>query len=215
MKTVAANPKTLPARGTAERIAAVAAEILLKEGAAAVSMRRIAESLGITPMAIYHHYESREALLQTIVYEELARLNTMAQRLTEAPDTLAYWIKVGDGYLNYALERPHMFDFVFVAARRQDVRYPDGFRARRSPSLTPLADTIAAAMEEGVLRRDDMWETAMQLWAHTHGYVTLYRSGWFELSEAEFRALHHRAMRRLLEGLLNPKRPAAKQRRPA
>jgi hypothetical protein len=43
---------------------------------------------------------------------------------------------------------------------------------------------------------------ALQFWAHAHGYLALYRAGWFTLDEEEFRALYHRAVTRLLEGLL-------------
>jgi AcrR family transcriptional regulator len=59
---------------TADRIAYVALSILEKEGPEAVSMRRVAEAVGITPMAIYHHFPSREALLNTITDREFAKL---------------------------------------------------------------------------------------------------------------------------------------------
>ena len=78
---------------------------------------------------------------------------------------------------------------------------PRDFRARRSPTLTPVADRVAAAMADGRLAKDDVWEVALQLWAHVHGYVSLYRAGRFRLSEARFRDLYHRAMVRLVRGL--------------
>ena len=43
-------------KNTADRIANVALAILEKEGPEAVSMRRVAEAVGITAMAIYHHF---------------------------------------------------------------------------------------------------------------------------------------------------------------
>jgi hypothetical protein len=39
------------------------------------------------------------------------------------------------------------------------------------------------------------------MWAHTHGYVSLYRGGRFDLPEKEFRALVRRSLRRLIHGL--------------
>jgi len=44
---------------TAEQIAKVVLEILESEGPEAVSMRRIAHAVGVTPMAIYHHFPNR------------------------------------------------------------------------------------------------------------------------------------------------------------
>jgi hypothetical protein len=52
---------------TAERVAEEALRILEKEGENAVSMRRVAQAVGITPMAIYHHFPNREALLDFVV----------------------------------------------------------------------------------------------------------------------------------------------------
>jgi hypothetical protein len=67
--------------------------------------------------------------------------------------------------------------------------------------MNPVAQTIAAAMTAGWLRKDDVWEVAMQVLALTHGYVVLYRGGRFNFTEKEFRAFCERAMERLFEGL--------------
>jgi hypothetical protein len=41
----------------------------------------------------------------------------------------------------------------------------------------------------------------MEIWAHNHGYVTLYRAGRFHLPQDEFRVLVRRSLRRMLHGL--------------
>jgi hypothetical protein len=56
-------------------------------------------------------------------------------------------------------------------------------------------------MDAGFLKRYDVWEIALQLWAHAHGYIMLYRAGRFHLSESEFRALTRSSMRRMIDGL--------------
>jgi AcrR family transcriptional regulator len=63
------------ASGTAERIAAEASAILRAEGADAVSMRRVASAVGITPMAIYRHFPNREALLRAVAARGWATLS--------------------------------------------------------------------------------------------------------------------------------------------
>ncbi len=187
--------------GTADRIAAAALAILEAEGPDAVSMRRIARTLGITPMAIYHHYKDREALLQAVAYMELGKLGALGDRLVASRGHDADLAGTVDAYLDYAFARPHMFDYMFTARRVHACRYPEGFRARRSPTMTPVADRVAEAMASGELKSHDVWEVAMQFWAHVHGYVTMYRTGWFNLDEKQFRALYHRAAQRLVEGL--------------
>jgi AcrR family transcriptional regulator len=184
-----------------ERIADAALAILESEGAQAVSMRRIAQEVGVTPMAIYHHYANREALLQALVYREFDQLNARVARNAMPADGPDAFIRAADTFIAYALERPHMFDYIYSAPRHRPVRYPEDFRAGKSPAMKALADQVAAAMARGELRQGDVWEVALQFWAHAHGYLTLYRSGWFTLDETAFRALYRRAVTRLLDGL--------------
>jgi len=184
-----------------ERIADAALAILEREGAQAVSMRRVAQDVGVTPMAIYHHYENREALLQALVYREMDQLEARVARRALPGGQPGDFIRAADTFIAYALERPHMFDYIYTAPRPRPVRYPDDIQAGKSAPLTALADQVRAAMARGELRQGDAWEVALQFWAHAHGYLTLYRSGWFTLDETAFRALYRRAVTRLLAGL--------------
>jgi AcrR family transcriptional regulator len=186
---------------TAERIAAVALNILRKEGPEAVSMRRVAQAVGITPMAIYHHFPNRDALLNTITEREFAKLLGHIQAHPLRGSVEARLISVMEGYADYAFAQPRVFDYVFSHARPGARKFPKDFRARRSPTLNPVADAVAAAMQTGSLKKDDVWEVAFSLWAHVHGYVMLYRGGRIALSEKQFRKLLLRSLRRFLHGL--------------
>jgi AcrR family transcriptional regulator len=186
---------------TADRIAYVALSILEKEGPEAVSMRRVAEAVGITPMAIYHHFPSRETLLKTITDREFAKLLSYIQARPLNGGVEDRLHAVMEGYVDYALARPRIFDFVFSRPRPGARQFPKDFRARRSPTLNPVADLLAAEMERDFLKKDDVWEVAFALWAHVHGYVMLYRAGRVALSQKEFRKLLHRSIRRFLHGL--------------
>ena len=172
---------------TAERIARVALAMLEKQGPEAVSMRRVAERVGITPMAIYHHFPNREALLNTITDREFRKLLSHIESHPLEGTLENRLAAVIAGYVDYAFLRPRIFDYVFTRVRPDARRFPKDFRARRSPTLNPIADMLAAEMEA--------------LWAHVHGYVMLYRGGRIDLSEKEFRKLVDRSIGRLLHGL--------------
>jgi AcrR family transcriptional regulator len=186
---------------TEQRIARIALGILEKQGPDAVSMRRIAGAAGITPMAIYHHFPNREALLRSVVDKEFEEFLEIIRMAPVKASMEADIIHTMDAYIDYAFARPHIFDYVFSNQRPNARRYPEDFRARQSPTLNPVADAIAKWMESGDLKKDDVWEVAMQLWASAHGYIVLYRGGRFSLSQDEFKKLVHRSMRRLLHGL--------------
>lgn len=186
---------------TFNRITRIALDILKKEGPPAVSMRRIARDVGITPMAIYHHFRNREALLNSVTDREFTKLLGHIQAHPLRGSTQARLIAVMEGYVDYAFAEPRVFDYIFSRVRPEARQFPKDFRARRSATLNPVADMVAAAMQRGDLKKDDVWEIAFALWAHVHGYVTLYRGGRIGLTEKEFRNLLRRSLRRFLYGL--------------
>lgn len=186
---------------TSQQIYQCALRILEAEGPQTVSMRRVAKEVGITPMAIYHHFPSREALLDAVVDSEFEQLVGYFSQSNGKRNFEAAMIHIMDGYINYALEHPRIFDYVFSAPRPSARRFPDDFRARRSPTLNLVFDNVSSWIKLGKLKRDDAWEISMDLWAHAHGYLALWRGGRFQFSEDEFRKLVHRSLRRLLYGL--------------
>lgn len=186
---------------TAARILRAARALFEREGPGAVSMRRVAEAAGITPMAIYRHFRNREALLKRISddgFQEIAH-HWSARR--EGGDVIARLLAIQRIYLDYALAHPHLFDHAFSARREDARRFPEDFRARRSPTLNVVADVVVEAQQAGLLRAGDPWEIAMTLWAHSHGLVALYRAGRFSYDEHRFRAFYEASLRRLLDGL--------------
>jgi AcrR family transcriptional regulator len=191
------------AKPTAERIGEAALELLERAGPDAVTMRAVAAAAGITPMAIYYHFSNRDALLKSLTENEFLNLREAIEetgwRQLAAPfDRL---IRMMEGYFLYALAHPRLYDYVFSKALKDARQFPEDFRARRSPTLTPIADCVAEAMSCGAMKLDDVWEIALQLWALAHGYVALYRAGRFALSEEGFLELCSRSLRRILDGL--------------
>lgn len=186
---------------TEQRIAQTTLRILEDEGPEAVSMRRVANAIGITPMAIYHYFPNREALLRSVVDKEFESFQQLIGHQPMSASLEAEMSHIMDAYIEYALTRPRIFEYVFSKPRPDARRYPDDFRARRSPTLNPVADAVAKWMQRGTLKQDDVWEISLELWAHAHGYLMLHRAGRFDLTDQEFKKLVQRSLKRLLYGL--------------
>ena len=65
-----------PASPGRTRILEVAAELFLDHGYEAASVRRIADAVGIQAASIYHHFDSKEDLLTTILRQGMAVMDT-------------------------------------------------------------------------------------------------------------------------------------------
>ena len=112
---------------TAEYIAQVALEILEAEGAEAVSMRRVASAVGITPMAIYHHFSGREALLNYITDREFAKLLEYIQAQPLRGNAEAKLIRGMRFYVDYAWPGRAFLTMFSLAPVREPVDSPRTF----------------------------------------------------------------------------------------
>lgn len=186
---------------TSEKILRAAHKLFDREGADAVTMRRVAETVGITPMAIYRHFPNREALLKRVSDDGFQSVADDWQQQSGRGDVIGRLLATQMLYLDYALTHPHLFDHAFSVRRDDARRFPEDFRARRSPTLNVVADAVAEGMREGALRKDDPWDVAMTLWAHTHGLIALYRAGRFSYDDERFRAFYRASIGRLLDGI--------------
>ena len=197
---------------TAERILHAARRLLERDGDAGVTMRRVGAAVGVSPMAIYRHFESRDALLARIGEDSFEAIARHWDARARGLDPLTRLIAVHRLYLDYALAHPHLFDLAFSTPRHGARRYPEDFQARRSPTLTVVADAVADAMAAGVLREDDVWDVTMTLWAHTHGLVALYRGGRFNFDATAFTVFYEQSLQRLIVGLATASDRAAGRR---
>ena len=191
----------MDAPNTAHKIATAARKLLDKEGAEAVTMRRVAEAVGITAMAIYRHYPDRQALLNALAdtgFQELAE-SLKGRRYSGSME--ARLARMSDIYLEHALENPKLFELMFLTRREGARQYPKDFKARCSPTATLMADLIAAGMADGEFKKDDAWEITFEMGALSHGLIMLYLGGRLDATPAQFRALYRRSFRRYIHGI--------------
>ena len=187
--------------GTAERIASAALAIVIDEGAQVLTMRRVAADAGVTTMATYRHYPSREALLRRVADAALAELGRDWGKRREAATFDGRIDGLLDDFLDFALGKPNLYTFLLTERRDGARQFPDDFRDSGSPAFAPMVEAVERAIREGVLRRDDALEVALAITTPAEGLVQLYLGGRIGLSENDFRALCKRTIGRVLNGL--------------
>jgi AcrR family transcriptional regulator len=186
---------------TSQRITVAARKLLDHEGPDAVTMRRVARAVSVTPMALYRHFSDRDGLLNALAdagFEELAARLANSRLPAEPEQQLT---KILDLFLDFALEEPRLFELMFLEQREGARQFPKDFRAGLSPTAKFAAAALEAGMKQGVFRRDDVWEITFEMGAMLQGLIMLYFGGRIGTSAEEFRALCHRAFRRYLYGI--------------
>src|SRR5579864_5378341 len=99
----------MPENHTAKKIMTAGRRLLDAEGSDAVTMRRIAKAVGITPMAIYRHYPDREALLTALADEGFTELAGCLARSRSSGTIEERLMRLADIFLEHALENPRLF----------------------------------------------------------------------------------------------------------
>jgi AcrR family transcriptional regulator len=191
----------MTARTTALRIAAAARRLLDTEGAEAVTMRRVATAVGVTPMAIYRHYPDRASLLNALAddgFEELAARLAVKKASGGVEERLTKMMEI---YLEHALQKPRLFELMFLKPREGARRYPRDFKAGRSPTANLLVEVVQSGMDSGYFRQGNAWEIVFEMGALSHGLLLLYLGGRMAVPPARFRAFYRRSFRRFIHGI--------------
>ncbi len=186
---------------TSEKIAAAARALLQREGSDAVTMRRVAEGVGITAMAVYRHYPNRAGLLNKLAEEGFDELAAKLEAAKLSGSTEKQLEKLTQVFLDHALENPRLFELMFLKPREGARQFPKDFRAGKSPTANPTARVLREGMESGVLRKDDVWEIVFEMGALLQGLIMLYLGRRMSMSEKQFREYCRRSFERYWNGI--------------
>jgi AcrR family transcriptional regulator len=188
---------------TVKRIAAAARRLLDEEGVDAVTMRRVADAVGITAMAIYRHFPDRAGLLNAVANQGFEELAARLAAMRFSGDIEQRLTSMGQTYLDHALKNPRLFELMFLKPREGARKYPRDFKAGRSPTANLMIDVVKEGIKSGYFRKDDPWEIVFEMGALSHGLIMLYLGGRMDISAGGFRALYRRSFRRYIHGIRN------------
>jgi AcrR family transcriptional regulator len=155
-----------------------------ERGAEHVSLRGLAQTIGVSPSAAYQHFPDKAALLYAVCG---AGFTELTQRMTEAVDVgaIGRFLAVGRVYLEFAVAETHLFRHMFSAgsSKGSQFTHPDDFMdVRWKPGLDPhelLLARIAELADRGLLRLPAEQSEALDVlaWSLVHGFSSLVVEG--------------------------------------
>jgi AcrR family transcriptional regulator len=135
-------------------------------GHVAFSLERVGKRLGVTPAALYRHFENRDALLREVMWQTFSRFVERMDAVALAPDSVAPIAAIGRTFVRFALENPGWFRLQFSIAGgalsdRQKETQPE-YAAVLGRELARLFGDDPSAVEGWYLT----------LWAFIHGVAS-------------------------------------------
>ena len=156
------------------RAALVAAAVrqIEQSGAEAVSMKALAQSLGVSQPAPYRHFPDREALLVAVAVESFRAFSAALRAAAEAATARATLRAMAGAYVVFGREHVHLYRLMFAS--------------RLLPSSTPESELSVVAKESFELLLEavraggagaEARRAALGIWASLHGIVMLDAEG--------------------------------------
>lgn len=139
----------------AQEIVAAARRLLEEEGPAGLSMRRVAERVGIRAPSIYKHLPDKRALEHAIASSVFAELAEAFEAVRDVADPVGEMVAI---YRRYAREHPHLYRLMTERPLDRELLAP-GVEER-------------AALPARLVAGDDV-DAGRALWAFAHGMTIL------------------------------------------
>jgi AcrR family transcriptional regulator len=156
------------------RILAEAEKVVVTSGYQGINMRRLASQVGVTATAIYHYYESKDAILRKLRVKAAEMLNDRIRGIDARLPPVDFLVELGRQYLAYAQENPNMYRLLFEAPVDERAESED------HPVLyfTYLAarGALQKITKPGKGAGEPRYE-AMMGWIMLHGFCSLMMSG--------------------------------------
>jgi AcrR family transcriptional regulator len=156
----------------AQTLLKAASDVLAAEGAAALTVRRIATVAGVSTMNVYSRFGGKDGIIEHLYIEGFSRLRDAIRALPETADTMADLSACGAAYRRFALENPTYYSVMFDRVIPNFAPSPVA-QEHASATLQLVADGLQRAMDAGALPQADPMHTAAAVWATCHGVVSL------------------------------------------
>jgi AcrR family transcriptional regulator/predicted DNA-binding protein (MmcQ/YjbR family) len=177
--TPTARPRAPKGRGglLRDEILEAAERLLIETGSEeAVSIRAVADAVGVTPPSIYRHFDDKQLLLFEVCARHFASLEEVARSATEGiEDPVEALTAMGRAYVRFGLDQPAHYRIMFMG--RSDLtpeQYADEVLAGGGP-FALLVGAVRRCLEAGGAadaERNPV-TVALLVWAGVHGLTSL------------------------------------------
>jgi AcrR family transcriptional regulator len=142
-----------------------ATRLVAERGHESLSLREVAEAVGVTHRSLYNHFEHREALLDAVATDAYAEL---AARLTRAKTPADYTA----AYVRFALKNPAIYALMTSRPHATMKHNPPLQRAAHLV-ITEAMRIFCADIADSTERR----RAVMQVYITLYGGISLYAAG--------------------------------------
>lgn len=148
-----------------------ALKLLREKGDAAVTLRALAKTLGVSSPALYRHFRDRQALLADLAAQGFRELTRKLQQ-TPRDDPRDALTGLGLAYVEFAEANPRLYRLMFGGAIIKRGEFPELDQAGKQ-AFAVLQDTAEWARKAGYLTDKSLTTLTAAAWSLVHGLAQL------------------------------------------
>ena len=153
---------------TRERILETASRILETDGAAALTMRRVAGDMDYTAPVVYQHFAGKDALVQELIAQGFRSMVAEFEPVLSEADVDRRVLGVAAAYVRFAGQHPHLYGAMNGTVVRADAR-----RAAAEPTFEVVLDLMASWSDVHGVELVDRAEACEILWGTLAGMASI------------------------------------------
>lgn len=202
------------ARGSGEQLRAEIVDatttLLLETGhAKAVSIRAVAQRVGVTSPSIYLHFADKDALLDAVCANYFEQLDdVMQQVVVDQPSNIDRLRAQGLAYVRFATGNPELYRIATMGEGRPG---SDVDMTLNSSAFVHMRASVEALIDEGVYPPGDATAAALELWTVAHGVAAQLISRPYlpvgDVEEFADRVMSATCVGQIMTGLIGPDVP--------
>lgn len=143
----------------------------------AVSIRMIADAVGVTAPSIYLHFPDKDALIEAVCDQRFREFDEALEKAASVEDDPLDALRArGRAYVQFGLDNPEHYRVIFMTRHDRAMELadltPDGERAG-ARAFGHLVEAVVRAAEAGAITAPDPLTTSILIWSGFHGIVSL------------------------------------------
>ncbi|HRA33630.1 MAG TPA: TetR/AcrR family transcriptional regulator [Acidimicrobiales bacterium] len=161
---------------TREAILEAADRLLVESGSEeAVSVRAVADAVGLTPPTIYRHFDDKDHLLFEVCAVHFDRLDreVVAPVVAAVADPVEALRQIAHDYVRFGLDDPEHYRIMFMGHAAHTPERYDDHQILSTGCFGSVIELVSRAVDEGRLRAGEGGPVvlAFVLWSALHGLV--------------------------------------------
>jgi len=160
-----------------QTLLSAATQMIAENGIESLSLRKLAEKVGVSRTAAYHYFQDKNHLLCAIAADGFRRWQDSLDLLNDQLEDLDKFEQYILGYINFATSNPEEYELMFGRCIWKQSKCTPELQEISRKTFQNQVDMIEQWQSIGLVSGDNPLRIAQVIWGTLHGIAKLFIDG--------------------------------------